>query len=38
MAEMNESMRNALGLATGIAFGALLQRAGWPIRARSSAS
>lgn len=28
MAEMNESTRNALGLATGIAFGALLQRGG----------
>jgi uncharacterized protein len=28
MDEMNESMRNALGLATGIAFGALLQRGG----------
>ncbi len=28
MAEMNESMRNALGLATGIVFGALLQRGG----------
>ena len=28
MAQMNESMRNALGLATGIVFGALLQRGG----------
>jgi uncharacterized membrane protein YedE/YeeE len=28
MAEMNESTRNALGLATGIVFGALLQRGG----------
>jgi uncharacterized protein len=28
MAELNESMRNALGLATGIVFGALLQRGG----------
>ena len=28
MAEMNENTRNALGLATGIAFGALLQRGG----------
>lgn len=28
MAKMNEGMRNALGLATGIAFGALLQRGG----------
>ena len=28
MAEMNESTRNALGMATGIAFGALLQRGG----------
>src|SRR5690606_36349235 len=28
MAQMNESARNALGLATGIVFGALLQRGG----------
>lgn len=28
MAEMNENMRNALGLATGLVFGALLQRGG----------
>lgn len=28
MADMNEDMRNALGLATGIVFGALLQRGG----------
>ena len=28
MAEMNESTRNALGMATGILFGALLQRGG----------
>ena len=28
MAKMNESTRNALGLATGIVFGALLQRGG----------
>ena len=28
MAQMNESMRNALGLATGLVFGALLQRGG----------
>jgi len=28
MAEMNESTRNALGMATGIVFGALLQRGG----------
>lgn len=28
MAEMNEGMRNALGLATGVVFGALLQRGG----------
>ena len=28
MAEMSESTRNALGMATGIAFGALLQRGG----------
>ncbi|HEY0858791.1 MAG TPA: DUF6691 family protein [Albitalea sp.] len=28
MAKMNESMRNAVGLATGLVFGALLQRGG----------
>ena len=28
MAEMNENTRNALGLATGVLFGALLQRGG----------
>jgi len=28
MAEMNESTRNALGMATGVVFGALLQRGG----------
>lgn len=28
MAQMNDSMRNALGLATGVVFGALLQRGG----------
>jgi hypothetical protein len=28
MAEMSESTRNAFGMATGLAFGALLQRGG----------